>query len=180
MIIISTQVPDFFKKIHSDLKVESFGDFFLKIIPVEIMTGNEIFVYKIIEDFKKYNDIYVRIPVRGDKMYHNEKFYSIQLNELREPHLIEDKNYNSGIPKVELDLLRGYYYDELEKNSHSPQIELADIISKAFGIKSLVDYLNTNNILKQYVNMIENLEISHELQLYDKWVIHNLNLIKNT
>jgi hypothetical protein len=42
----------------------------------------------------------------------------------------------------------------------------------------LVDYLNYNNVLKQYVKIIEDLETSYELELYDKWVVHNLNLIK--
>jgi hypothetical protein len=181
MIIISTEVPDFFRKVHSTLKVEPFGDFLLRTIPKEIISGNEIFVSKLIEDFKKYNDIYVRIPIKGDIMYHNEKFYSIQIDAFGEPVLIEvlieNKNY-SAIPQIEIDLLRGYYYDSIEKISHSPQTDLIKTISKALGVDSLVDYLNYNNLLKQYVKIIEDLETSYELELYDKWVVHNLNLIK--
>ena len=177
MIIISTEVPDFFRKVHSTLKVEPFGDFLLRTIPKEIISGNEIFINKLIEDFKKYNDIYVRIPIKGDKMYHNGKFYSIQMDTFGEPVLIEDKNY-SAIPEIEIDLLRGYYYDSIEKISQSPQTDLIKIISKTLGIDSLVDYLNYNNVLKQYVKIIEDLETSYELELYDKWIVHNLNLIK--
>jgi hypothetical protein len=57
--------------------------------------------------------------------------------------------------------------------------KLSNTIIKLFGIESLIDYLNDNNILKKYVNMIEDKEKIHELELYDKWVIHNLKLIKS-
>jgi hypothetical protein len=178
MLIISTEVPDFFKKIHSNMKVESFGEFFLKTVPTEIIAGNDIFIEKIIEDFKKYNYLYVRIAIKGDKVYHNGKHYTMGYNEINEPILTEYVN-NNIISYVELDLLSGYYYDGIEKISHSPQMELSNTIIKLFGIESLIDYLNDNNILKKYVNMIEDKEKIHELELYDKWVIHNLKLIKS-
>jgi len=178
MIIISTEVPDFFRRVHSNFKVEPFGEFLLRTIPKEILSGNEIFINKLIDDFKKYNDIYVRIPIKGDKMYHNGKMYSIQISSLGELILTEEKNYYT-IPEVEIDLIRGYYYDSIEKVSHSPQTKIIKDISKALGVDSLIDYLNYNDVLKQYVKIIEDLEISNELELYNKWVIHNLNLIKS-
>lgn len=178
MIIISTQVPDFFRKVHSNIKVEPFGDFLLRIIPKEILLGNEVFINKLIEDFKKYNDIYVRIPIKGDKMFHNGKFYSIDITDVNQPILIEHQNFYD-IPEVEIDLLNGFYYSGIEKVSQTPQTNIISNISKAFGITSLIDYLNYNNILKQYVKMIDDLETTHELELYDKWLLHNLKLIKS-
>lgn len=178
MIIISTQVPDFFRKVHSNIKVEPFGDFLLRVMPKEISLGNEVFINKLIEDFKKYNDIYLRIPIKGDKMFHNGKFYSVDITDINQRVLIEHKNIYD-VPEVEIDLLNGYYYNGIEKISQVPQTNIISNISKAFGITSLVDYLNYNNILKQYVRMIDDLETKHELELYDKWLLHNLNLIKS-
>lgn len=178
MIIIPTQVPDFFRKVHSNIKVEPFGEFFLRMLPKEISLGNEVFINKTIEDFKKYNDIYVRIPIKGDKMFHNGKFYSVNINDVNQPVLVEHNNMYD-IPEIEIDLLNGYYYNGIEKISQVPQINIISNISTAFGITSLIDYLNYNNILKQYVKMIDDLEMTHELELYDKWLLHNLNLIKS-
>jgi hypothetical protein len=178
MIIIPTQVPDFFRKVHSNIKVEPFGDFLLRIMPKEISLGNEIFISKLIEDFKKYNDIYIRIPIKGDKMFHNGTFYSVDITDVNNPILLELRNH-TDVPEIEIDLLNGYYYNGIEKISQVPQTNMILTISKAFGITSLIDYLNYNNILKQYVKMIDDLETTHELELYDKWLLHNLNLIKS-
>ena len=178
MIIIPTQVPDFFRKVHSNIKVEPFGDFLLRIIPKEISLGNEIFISKLIEDFKKYNDVYIRIAIKGDKMFHNGTFYSVDITDVNNPILLELTNH-TDVPEIEIDLLNGYYYDGIEKISQVPQTNMILTISKAFGITSLIDYLNYNNILKQYVKMIDDLETTHELELYDKWLLHNLNLIKS-
>ena len=178
MIIIPTQVPDFFRKVHSNIKVEPFGDFLLRIIPKEISLGNEIFISKLIEDFKKYNDIYIRIPIKGDKMFHNGAFYSVDITDINNPILLELRNH-TDVPEIEIDLLNGYYYNGIEKISQVPQTNMILTISKAFGITSLIDYLNYNNILKQYVKMIDDLETTHELELYNKWLLHNLNLIKS-
>ena len=178
MIIIPTQVPDFFRKVHSNIKVEPFGDFLLRIIPKEISLGNEIFINKLIEDFKKYNDIYIRIPIKGDKIFHNGKFYSIEITDINQRVLIEQAPLYE-IPEVEIDLLNGFYYSGIEKVSQTPQTNMISNISKAFLITPLIDYLNYNNILKQYVKMIDDLETTHELELYDKWLLHNLNLIKS-
>jgi hypothetical protein len=178
MIIISTQVPDFFRKVHSNIKVEPFGDFLLRIIPKEFSLGNEIFISKLIEDFKKYNDIYIRIPIKGDRMFHNGAFYSVDVTDVNNPILLELENH-TDIPEIEIDLLNGYYYNGIEKISQVPQTNMILTISKALGITSLIDYLNNNNILKQYVKMIDDSETTHELEIYDKWLLHNLNIIKS-
>ena len=80
---------------------------------------------------------------------------------------------------MEIDLLNGFYYSGIEKVSQTPQTNMISNISKAFLITPLIDYLNYNNILKQYVKIIDDLETTHELELYNKWLLHNLNLIKS-
>ena len=178
MIIISTEVPEFFKRVHSEIKIEPFGEFFLKNLPEGFKESYESFIYKIIEDFKRYNNIHVRIPVKGDKMFHNGAFYSVDVTDIDNPILVELKNH-MDIPEIEIDLLDGFYYNGIEKISQVPQINMILNISQAFRITPLIDYLSSNNIVKQYVNLIDKLETAHELELYNKWVIHNLNLIKS-
>lgn len=180
MIIISTEVPEFFKKVHSEIKVEPFGEFFVKNLPEELKEGYESFIDKIIQDFKRYNNIHIRIPIKGEKMFHNGKLYTVDITDVYNPILVElISNSDINIPEVEIDLLDGFYYNGIEKISQVPQITIASNISQAFGITPLINYLSSNNIVKQYVNLIDKLQTAHELELYDKWVLHNLNLIKS-
>ena len=191
-IIISAEVPDFFRKIHmnqlkSKRNIISLQDFFYEhaanklkidekskgildsILKLRISTGFN-FIPIWINNTNKYTislgiGEYIQLY---DRMYDSDNLVRYFANES-----------NSNIDfKYFVNLIDGQIYDSFGvQKSVAESNETKDVIISQLKLQPIIDWFNEGQVFSEYFDLIDNEESTIELELYNLWIKHNQNLL---
>jgi hypothetical protein len=178
-ISISTEVPDFFKSTFNSSKKKfcSFEEYFYSKIPKEIREEFDVLLKQILENYVR-DGLTINIPIKGDYILFLDEIYTLE-----EGFCKKLKDYQKeGIKFVTgIDLVDGYYKDiETGKlASFSNFSSLSKKITESLKLEPLVKLLSSSDIIGDYGRELYQKNQVEELEIYNKWVIHNIQLIKS-
>jgi hypothetical protein len=200
-IQISQIVPDFFKKLKTKVFLSSMKipqlDFYIKdklsaiypkvldkycnelnTILLEKMEFNRInfpiFFDNAAESLSdkiiKVNDV---LYLAKDEVFSGKlicKLIKIEETSLFEINLSFDKYIN---------LFDAHFYSSNNEQLTRVKINhIRDAIVDYFGYEQIIDFFTTTDWYKKYTELINQKELELELVIYNEWVKHNINLIK--
>lgn len=173
-IQISTEIPKFFRDLHMKSEKVSFESYVLeKAKGIENPLDTNIF-NNLIENFKFYNEIQIRIPIYGNSV----NFFGNCLVFEEKNNIFVSSDYFPGTGASELNLIDGYIYGEHVKISQVPDIKLRTQIIKQFNLSEAINLFSSKQFLSEYVELIDKVNLNAEMKLYEDWILFNLNILK--
>jgi len=99
--------------------------------------------------------------------------------------VFEEKNnifvpsdYFPGTGASELNLIDGYIYSEHVKVSQVPDTKIRSHIIKNFNLSETINLFSNKQFLSEYIELIDKVNLTAEMKLYEDWILFNLNIIK--
>ena len=173
-IQISTEIPKFFRDLHMKSEKVSFESYVLdKIKNIETPLDSNIF-NNLIENFKLYNEIQIRIPIYGNSIF----FFGNCLVFEEKSNIFVSSDYFPGTGASELNLIDGYIYSEHVKVSQVPDTKIRSHIIKNFNLSETINLFSNKQFLSEYIELIDKANLTAEMKLYEDWILFNLNIIK--
>jgi len=200
-ITITSEVPEWFTMVHAstienNFEINSINEFFKKYYPSEtfyidykpiidnvlrmkINTGVECIPIGIFNDDYEHNYV-----VYGDKIYKSVAVESVDnLGIKYVEKLVEHQNNFKDIkPDLYLNLLDNFLYNNNGRrinNSESYYAYFSNVIIKKFNLSLFIDWYKETEVFKKYSEYISTLESRKKLEMYNLWLKHNIELIKN-
>jgi hypothetical protein len=172
-IQISTEIPKFFRELHMKSEKVSFESYVLeKIKNIKIPLDTNI-LNNLIENFKFYNEIQIRIPIYGNSInFFGNCFVFDEKNNTFTP-----SDYFPGTGVSELNLIDGYIYSEHMKISQVPMIQIKNELIKKLNFSEVINLFSSKQFLSEYVELIDKVNLNAEMKLYEEWILFNLNII---
>lgn len=173
-IQINTEIPKFFRDLHMKSEKVSFESYVLeKIKNMEPPLDSNIF-NNLIENFKFYNEIQIRVPIYGNTI--NFFGYYFVFDEKNDIFVSSD--YFAGNGSSELNLIDGYIYAEHVKLSQIPNTKIRSKIINHFNLSEAINLFSNKQFLSEYIELIDKVNLNAEMKLYEDWILFNLNIIK--
>lgn len=174
-INISTEVPKFFRDLHPLVRL-NFKDYFYKFFTEEEVAKHNEFLEKIVSHYNLYGYLGAKYPIKNNFVIINEAHsYDLMGQEV----IKNDVTLNIKDIYTSVDILDGYIYEGDIKASRTQYMSdhlINDFLSK-IEAKTIIDKIISEKIHVKYE--LENSKKSdeYELDLYNKWIIHNIKLL---
>lgn len=173
-IQISTEIPKFFRDLHMKAEKVSFESYVLeKLSILETPLDTNVF-NNLIENFKYYNEIQIRIPIYGNSI----NYFGNCLVFDEKSNIFVSTDYFPGTGASELNLIDGYIYSEHVKISQVPDTKIRNQIINQFYLSEAIKLFSNKQFLSEYVELIDKVNLNAEMKLYENWILFNLNILK--